>query len=93
MPIFIVRYSEIGLKGPRKRSEMERRLMKNITAALSDSPDIRIWRERGRIFLEVPDTIKHFVFEALGTVFGIKSFSECTVVSFSTADDLINVAR
>ncbi|MGC8514918.1 MAG: tRNA sulfurtransferase [Thermoplasmata archaeon] len=93
MPIFIVRYSEIGLKGPRKRSEMERRLVKNITAALSDPPDMRIWRERGRIFLEVPDTLKQAVSGALGTVFGIKSFSECTVASFDTAADLVNVAR
>ena len=93
MPIFIVRYSEIGLKGPRKRSEMEIRLVKNITAALSDPPEMRIWRERGRIFMEVPDTLKQNVSAALQTVFGIKSFSECIVVSFDNADDLVKTAR
>jgi thiamine biosynthesis protein ThiI len=93
MPIFIIRYSEIGLKGPRKRSEMERRLMKNIAAAISDPANIRIWRERGRIFLEFPETMSQAVSGVLGTVFGIKSFSECTLVSFNTMDDLVSLAR
>ena len=42
MPVFIIRYSEIGLKGPRKRSEMERRLVKNISSALSEPSEMRI---------------------------------------------------
>lgn len=93
MPIFIVRYSEIGLKGPRKRSEMERRLLKNISASMGDRDDLRIWRERGRIFLEVPETLKQLVSTSLPTVFGIKSFSECTMIDFTNLDDLIRKSR
>ncbi|EQD69243.1 thiamine biosynthesis/tRNA modification protein ThiI, partial [mine drainage metagenome] len=89
MPIFIVRYSEIGLKGPRKRSEMERRLLKNIGASLGDRDDLRIWRERGRIFLEAPDSLKQLVSSSLPTVFGIKSFSECTMIDFTSFEDLV----
>jgi thiamine biosynthesis protein ThiI len=92
MPVFIIRYSEIGLKGPRKRSEMERRLVKNISSALSEPSEMRIWRERGRIFLEVPENLRTLASENLATVFGIKSFSECKVVTFNSIEELINIS-
>ena len=92
MVLFIVRYSEIGLKGPKKRSEMERRLITNIRSAL-DNMDIKITKERGRLFVEAlneSDAMR--VQELLSHVFGIKSFSKCKKVKFPALDDLIDLS-
>ena len=92
MVLFIVRYSEIGLKGPKKRSEMERRLISNIRSAL-DNMDIKITRERGRLFVEaLKESDEMHVQESLSHVFGVKSFSKCKRVKFRALDDLIDLS-
>ncbi len=92
MVLFIVRYSEIGLKGPKKRAEMESRLIRNIRSAL-ENIDVKITRERGRLFVEIQNEA-HLVRaqESLSHVFGIKSFSKCKRVKFSNLDDLIGIS-
>lgn len=67
--IIVVRYGEIGLKG-RNRRMFEDRLIKNISSQLSQ---YRIWKERGRIFIDGEMNIK--VERVLGNTFGIQNFN------------------
>ncbi len=93
MALFLIRYSEIGLKGPRKRSDMERILIRNLRSALSKIPGHEISREKGRLFLETSDSSESRVTEILGHIFGIKSFSPCRKIHFNDLQGLCAIAE
>ncbi|OWP56168.1 MAG: tRNA 4-thiouridine(8) synthase ThiI [Thermoplasmatales archaeon B_DKE] len=91
--MFIVRYSEIGLKGRKARSSMERLLLSNLLLSLKKhgiSADAR--RESGRIMV-YPVREGEEAENAIGYVAGVKSFSPCTEHSASTLDEVVEVAR
>ena len=74
-PLYIIRYSELGLKGPRARNSMEQTLVKNILAGLrKKGQNAVIKRDKGRIYLSSysRDDIVSFVLER---TMGIKTFS------------------
>ncbi|KYK25049.1 hypothetical protein AYK26_02540 [Euryarchaeota archaeon SM23-78] len=71
MPLYLIRYSEIGLKG-RNRAYFEKRLVENIRTVLKDKrlkPKIK--RLQGRLLLDVDKEID------LKNIFGISSYSPC----------------
>lgn len=91
--MFIIRYSELGLKGPRARSQMEGRLIANLTEKLRKkniSAEIR--KESGRIFL-YSDASTPEVSECISGIFGIKSFSYAEETDFNSLEDIISHAK
>lgn len=90
--MYIIRYSEIGLKGPRARNSMINALVSNIETVLSVHGKAKIRTERGRIFLEssIPDPEIH---ESLTAIFGIKSFSPAEVQEFDGIEQLTEIVR
>lgn len=90
MSVYLIRYSEIGLKGPRARKSMENTLIANIKAVLVSHGNLSIENTRGRLFLET-DAPEDFVKESLTSVFGIKSFSRVHKYSFETKEELIDI--
>lgn len=92
--LYLIRYSEIGLKGKRKRSQMEDRLVSNVLASFDNSTECRIRREKGRIFAEFPEASDPGRIEDnLSHVFGIKSFSRCQEFDFHALADLTGIAK
>lgn len=89
--MYLVRYSEIGLKGDRTRSAMERMLIRNIITALRSSGiDAEPIRENGRIFIDCPrGKIQD---DLISRVFGVKSFSWVEIIDFTDLDDLCSSA-
>ena len=89
--MYLVRYSEIGLKGDRTRSAMEKMLIRNILSALrSAGVDAKPVRQNGRIFIDcargpAPE-------ETISRVFGVKSVSWVETVDFTSLEDLCNSA-
>jgi len=74
MALLLLRYGELGLKGPKVRERFERVLRDNILSSFQRKRTECILRsERGRIFLEVDDVER--AKEVLVRVFGITSFS------------------
>ena len=88
MVFVIVRYSEIGLKGGR-RKWFEDKLEENIKKSLGDVLK-RIKRYYGRIILEVSDEIVTKI--KLSKIFGIKSFSFAERIEFDNLNDLVEKA-
>ncbi len=92
MNTFLVRYSEIGLKGPRTRNDMEKRLVKNIKIAHSlKGYEVRIRTERGRIFVESEN--RETSINCLSRIMGIKSFSEVFPLEFSGILEIVNFVK
>ncbi len=88
--VYLVRYSEIGLKGPRARKNMEKTLVHNISSVLAPHGDHSISVERGRIFIQT--SIGHgTVSDSLSRVFGIKSFSHVQTFTFQSLDQLLDI--
>lgn len=90
MAVYLIRYSEIGLKGPRARKSMEEALLKNIRAVLGKFGAVSIETTRGRFFLDT-DINPAKVAESLCSIFGIKSFSPVRMVEFSSMDQLVEI--
>lgn len=90
MAVYLIRYSEIGLKGPRARRSMEEALLKNIRTVLSRHGNVSFETTRGRFFLNT-DINADKVTELLSSVFGIKSFSPVTENEFASMDELIEI--
>lgn len=88
--MFIVRYSEIGLKGKRARERMESLLVRNIKQALSShGVTAEVKKGQGRIYVsEESDSSRSAV--ALSRVMGIKTFSHCEVSRIDSLDDVVN---
>jgi tRNA uracil 4-sulfurtransferase len=75
--VIVCRYSEIFLKG-RNRGWFERRLERNIRAAISHLPGARIERPHGRVLVWADDMSA--AVDRLSRVFGLVSVSPATVV-------------
>ncbi|MFG1519774.1 MAG: THUMP domain-containing protein [Thermoplasmataceae archaeon] len=91
--MFIIRYSELGLKGPKARSQMEKRLIANLSEKIRRrNLEAEIRKESGRIFLYTrsnPDDVS----ECISTIFGVKSYSEAEETDFNTLNDIIMHAQ
>lgn len=75
MPLYLIRYGELGLKSRKVRSRFEMALRNNITSRfVNASKECRIEYDRGRIFLWADD--ETFSEETLTRTFGIVSFSK-----------------
>ncbi len=85
--LYLVRYSEIGLKGKSTRNTMELKLIKNMKSALSrNNISGSFTRERGRIYAstsENADTV-------FRKIMGIKSFSEVYSMKFSNKEEIVS---
>ncbi|WP_393972010.1 THUMP domain-containing protein [Oxyplasma meridianum] len=89
-PIYIIRYSEIGLKGPRARNRMEQTLVKNILEGLrKKGQNAVIKREKGRIYLSSysRDDIVSYVLER---TMGIKTFSLAITGKINGLSDIVD---
>ncbi|MEM0140117.1 MAG: THUMP domain-containing protein [Ferroplasma sp.] len=84
--MFIVRYSEIGLKGNRTRRNMEQLLIDNIASAVPENINFKYKKSDGRIFI-YSNSIEFN--DILSRVFGIKSFSQAYEYSFNNIDDIV----
>ena len=76
MKTILIKYGETWLKSEPVRREFENKLIKNIKSSLIGL-NFKIWKERGRIFIETNDMKK--TLEVLKGIFGIVSFSPCLV--------------
>ncbi len=78
--LIIVRYGEIAVKSKNVRVRMEKKLIENIRKQLSKEGLIcnRIYREWGRIYIEVPEgvDVEKYV-STLSRVYGVSSSSPC----------------
>ncbi len=83
--IYLVRYAEIGVKSDKSRAFFEKLLVKNIKRVLKDS-NIRVYRERGRIYVETDSKEAE---TALSRVFGVASFSPVKI-TLSHRDQLVD---
>ncbi|WP_337860335.1 THUMP domain-containing protein [Ferroplasma sp.] len=88
--MFIVRYSEIGLKGNKTRRIMEKLLIDNIKSALPDNFNLNYKKSDGRIYLY---SEKQELMDILPYIFGIKSFSPATEYTFNSVDDIVSKCR
>lgn len=74
MPSYLIRYSEIGLKG-KNRASFEKRLVENIRTAVNDKKfkkvKPKIKRLQGRLLLDIDKEVD------LKNIFGISSYSPC----------------
>ncbi len=90
--LIIVRYSEIGLKGPRARRRMEGLLRRNISAGLSANGEKCSFRwERGRLFIDGYRN-SAVLKDVLSRTMGVKSFSEVLPLKFRHPDDIARKA-
>lgn len=86
--MYLIRYSEIGLKGQRARKNMEKELLHNITVSLSPFGEFHFTTVRGRIFLET-SIDEATVLATVSTIFGVKSVSPVMKFQFETLEDII----
>jgi len=86
----VVHYHEIGLKG-RNRGFFERRLVRNLEAALDGRAYDGIDVLSGRFVIRTPDTPAREVLEAVETTFGVASFASALVVD-ADMDAITNAA-
>ncbi len=88
--MFIVRYSEIGLKGNKTRRNMEKLLIENIISSLPGNFNLKYKKSDGRIYLysDSPELM-----DILPNIFGIKSFSRATEYTFNDIEDIVTRCR
>lgn len=85
--LYLIRYSEIGLKGKSTRNSMELRLIKNMKFAIrKNNIHGEFYRERGRIYA-ITDLHAE---NSLENVMGIKSFSEVFFMTFKDPKEIIS---
>ena len=90
--MFIVRYSEIGLKGDKARREMERILIGNIQLySEKNNVNVNYKKTDGRIFLYTDNN--DFLCKILPKLFGVKSFSYADEYKFNDITDIISKAK
>ena len=75
----VVHYHEIGLKG-RNRGFFERRLVRNLEAALGPASYDGIDVLSGRFVIRTPATANDDVLAAVATTFGVASYAPTVVV-------------
>lgn len=90
--MFIVRYSEIGLKGSRARDRMEQVLMRNIKRGLGElGASAEVKRGFGRIYIMGnPDS--KVVADVLSRTMGVKSFSDAVTFKFQGLQEIVNIS-
>ncbi len=87
--MFIIRYSEIGLKGDKSRREMEHLLMENIRSETSkNNIDFEYKKTDGRIFILSNDQKFN---DILPRIFGIKSFSYADEHTFKNKEEIATI--
>lgn len=74
----LIRYGELALKG-KNREDFERQLVRNIKQKMADL-DVRLKKERGRLFLFLNQTPWEEVDKRLKHMFGISSYSPAITV-------------
>ncbi len=88
--VYLLRYSEIGLKGKKTRNQMELKLINNLSKSLQSVMDqITFIRERGRIHI----ISRSEIWENISRVMGLKSFSRVRVIKFVNKEELISKIR
>ncbi|MGP6293882.1 THUMP domain-containing protein [Caldiplasma sukawensis] len=88
--MYLIRYSEIGLKGKKTRAQMESKLIKNIRLALTKyGINWEFVKERGRIYLNTDYEVE----DILKTIMGIKSFSRVHSFNFTNTEEISNEAE
>jgi thiamine biosynthesis protein ThiI len=70
----VVHYHEIGLKG-RNRGFFERRLVSNLTEAISGCPHERVEVHTGRLLVRTPGPPGPALLQAIGRTFGVAVFA------------------
>jgi thiamine biosynthesis protein ThiI len=85
--VYLISYSEIGLKGE-NRPFFERTLVSNIRRALKDIPGLEIERFHGRIYVKAEGDLKE-IRDRLVKIFGIASISP----ALRTHPDLDEIKR
>ncbi|HVY61277.1 MAG TPA: THUMP domain-containing protein, partial [Planctomycetota bacterium] len=82
MDLYVVRYSEIGLKGG-NRSFFEEALVANLRRRLKPHAGLRVERRRGRVLVHAkgaaPGTLRA-IEDALGDTPGVRSYSPARAV-------------
>lgn len=90
--VFVVRYSEIGLKGHKARDRMEQILVRNLTRGLHNvGISAVVTRSAGRIFVSDGEDDAGIA-DVLSRTMGIKSFSRAVKRSFRTLDDIAHIS-
>ncbi len=87
--MFIIRYSEIGLKGEKSRRQMENILIQNIKSELERYnifPEFK--KSDGRIYIF---TDSKLLYDILPRIFGIKSFSHAEEFKFRTIEEIVSI--
>ncbi len=72
--LILIRYGELALKG-KNRSYFEERLLKNIRANMKKAGRCRVYRTRGRLFVEIMEGDLEEVISRLKDTFGVSSLS------------------
>ncbi|MEM0158553.1 MAG: THUMP domain-containing protein [Thermoplasmataceae archaeon] len=90
---FVIRYSEIGLKGPKARRKMESKLRRNIiemASRLGQNPEVTIGN--GRLFLR-GHTERNAIVATLSHTMGVKSFSLALHMKSANLPEIVEVAE
>ncbi|MCO6017494.1 MULTISPECIES: tRNA uracil 4-sulfurtransferase ThiI [Carnobacterium] len=70
----MIRYGELSTKGKNKRTFISR-LVKNVSHALHDYPEVKIYGERDRMYLLLNGADSQVVMDRLQPIFGIQTYS------------------
>ena len=70
----MIRYGELSTKGKNKRTFISR-LVKNVSHALHDYPEVKIYGERDRMYLLLNGADSRVVMDRLQPIFGIQTYS------------------
>lgn len=91
--VFIVRYSEVGIKGRRARGMMEGKIRTNFLELLRRSGETAtLSNSRGRIFVSGFSDEKK-IYSALSRTMGVKSFSVATEIVYRTSKEIALFCR
>ncbi len=93
VPVVLVRYGEIAVKGVHARIRMERLLVHNITWGLKrEGVKAVVKRLPGRIVIETDEGDIDRVVEVVRRVFGVKSLSPTKAYTFKALEDIVQAA-
>lgn len=88
--MYIIRYSEIGLKGKSSRRQMESRLVSNIKYALNTNGlSAEVKCVFGRIYVESDEDP---IGNILSRIFGVKSYSKAKRFKLTEFEDIVKTA-
>lgn len=89
--MYIIRYSEIGLKGKSSRRQMESRLVSNVKYALNTNGlSAEVKCVFGRIYVESDEPS---IGNILSRIFGIKSYSKAKRFKLTEFKDIVDTAE